>query len=149
MGVPIYTRFVLAATKGASGRLDEGAEPGVRGEEGWIGDRRGEKEKERAVGLRCMGTHVCARVASYARDEQREREATMRYRWRRVGGECQDSGGGGLEFPLLYGVDFAFERVAGSTTSLRPTTVCRLSGVDLPGGCEYDLFRGSRRFIGA
>ena len=74
MGVPIYTRFVLAATKGASGRLDEGAEPGVRGEEGWIGDRRGEKEKERAVGLRCMGTHVCARVASYARDEQRETE---------------------------------------------------------------------------
>lgn len=34
VGVPIYTRFVLAATKGASGRLDEGAEPGVRGEEG-------------------------------------------------------------------------------------------------------------------
>lgn len=33
VGVPIYTRFVLAATKGASGRLDEGAEPGVRGEE--------------------------------------------------------------------------------------------------------------------
>lgn len=98
-------------------------------------------------------THVCARVASYARDEQRKRErdddAILAGGWRRVGGECQDSGGGGLEFPLLYAVDFAFERVAGSTTSLRPTTVCRLSGVDLPGGCEYDLFRGSRRFIGA
>lgn len=98
-------------------------------------------------------THVCARVASSARDEQRKRErdddAIPAGGWRRVGGECQDSGGGGLEFPLLYAVDFAFERVAGSTTSLRPTTVCRLSGVDLPGGCEYDLFRGSRRFIGA
>lgn len=42
-------------------------------------------EARRAAGLRCMGIHMCARVASYARDEQRERETTMRYR--RAGGE--------------------------------------------------------------
>ena len=159
VGVPIYTRFVLAATKGASGRLVEGAEPSVRGEgeDRWQGEayrrgrgRRGrekestklergsEKSSERLV--RCA--YVCARVASNARDEQRD-DGQKREGLRMSGGE------GKLEFPLLYAVDFAFERVAGSTTSPRPTTVCRLSGVDLPGGCERDLFRGSRRFIGA
>lgn len=112
-------------------------------------------EARRAAGLRCMGIHMCVHALPATRGTNRERErerdddAIPAGGWRRVGGECQDSGGGGLEFPLLYAVDFAFERVAGSTTSLRPTTVCRLSGVDLPGGCEYDLFRGSRRFIGA
>lgn len=110
-------------------------------------------EARRAAGLRCMGIHMCVHALPATRGTEKERErdddAIPAGGWRRVGGECQDSGGGGLEFPLLYAVDFAFERVAGSTTSLRPTTVCRLSGVDLPGGCEYDLFRGSRRFIGA
>lgn len=162
VGVPIYTRFVLAATKGASGRLVEGAEPSVRGEgeDRWQGEayRRGggrrerekestklergsEKSSERLV--RC--TYVCARVASNARNEQRNDDIGRT----EERGAANVRGEGKLEFPLLYAVDFAFERVAGSTTSPRPTTVCRLSGVDLPGGCERDLFRGSRRFIGA
>ena len=34
VGVPIYTRFVLAATKGASGRLDEGVRSPVSGVKG-------------------------------------------------------------------------------------------------------------------
>lgn len=104
-------------------------------------ERGSEKSSERLV--RCA--YVCARVASNARDEQRDDDIG------RTGerGAANVRGEGKLEFPLLYAVDFAFERVAGSTTSPRPTTVCRLSGVDLPGGCERDLFRGSRRFIGA
>lgn len=32
-------------------------------------------------------THVCARVASYARDEQRKRERKTTKRYRRAGGE--------------------------------------------------------------
>ena len=93
---------------------------------------------------------VCARVASNARDGQRDDDAIVQAGKKgRQGSECQGwRGEGELEFPLLYAVDFAFERVAGSTTSPRPTTVCRLSGADLPGGCERDLFRGFRRFIG-
>ena len=109
------------------------------------------KRKRERLGFDAW-VHMCVHALPVTRGTNRERErrrCDTGGGWRRVGGECQDSGGGGLEFPLLYGVDFAFERVAGSTTSLRPTTVCRLSGVDLPGGCEYDLFRGSRRFIGA
>lgn len=97
----------------------------------------------------CVCTRCQLREGRTEKERERDDDAIPAGGWRRVGGECQDSGGGGLEFPLLYAVDFAFEWVAGSTTSLRPTTVCRLSGVDLPGGCEYDLFRGSRRFIGA
>lgn len=91
--------------------------------EAWRG---GEKERENLVaearrnGWASMHgggrggevVHMCARVASYARDEQRE--ATMRYRradgWMEEGG-WRMSGWGGVEFPLLYAVDFAFERI--------------------------------------
>lgn len=61
VGVPIYTRFVLATTKGASGRLDEGAEPGGPGANGALGDggkrqREGSREREREGGTRKRDT---------------------------------------------------------------------------------------------
>lgn len=81
----------------------------------------GSRSETKRLGLDARGregggggevVHMCARVASYARDEQRE--ATMRYRradgWMEEGG-WRMSGWGGVEFPLLYAVDFAFERI--------------------------------------